>query len=226
MASKNEQKIQEIVDAMAVPGIISTGAGNKITGNQIASTIRGIPKKTALTQTISSRELTITGAPGYYPREVRRVINVFDGRTIYAPTSRSQTIYLKNYFLNSNLTIQGDDNLIPANIKNGVSIFGVNGTYSGSSIRTVRGTFRSSSRNFSFNATNYDKQMNQTNFINISNETLTYSGLILDSIVVFINIAGTAPPYYNNGLILLNTSAQTAPRIFYFRVVSDFTIEI
>ena len=48
MASKNEQKIQEIVDAMAVPGIISTGAGNKITGNQIASTIRGIPKKNSI----------------------------------------------------------------------------------------------------------------------------------------------------------------------------------
>lgn len=226
MASKNEEKIQEIVDAMAVPGIISTGAGNKITGNQIASTIRRIPKKTGLTQTISSRELTITGAPGYYPNEVRRVINVFNGRTIYTPNSQNQTIYLKNYFLNSNLTIEGDVNLIPANIKNGVSIFGVNGTYSGSSITTVQGTFRSSSPDFRISATNYNKRMNQTVFVTILNEAVTYSEIILDSIVVFISMRGIAPPYYNEGLEFLYSSAQSAPRVFCFRVVSNFNIEV
>lgn len=226
MASKNEQKIQEIVNAMAVPGIIGTGAGNKITGNQIASTIRSIPKKTQLTQTVSSSELTITATPGYYPNEVRKVISVFNGGTLYLPTTSNQTIYVKNRYLNSNLTVQGDANLIPENIKNTVSIFGVNGTFGGNGVRTVHGTFRSSSRNFVFTATNYDQQMNQTNFINVSNQALSYSGLILDSIVVFINIVGTSPPYYNNGLILLNTSAQTTPRVFYFRVVSSFTIEI
>ena len=69
MASKNEQKIQEIVDAMTVPGIIGTGAGNKITGNQIASTIRNIPRKTSIKTVHSTNSITFTAERGYYPND-------------------------------------------------------------------------------------------------------------------------------------------------------------
>ena len=48
------------------------------------------------------------------------------------PTTYNQYIYSGNY-LSGNQTIQGDSNLISSNIKSGVSIFGVYGTYSGSS---------------------------------------------------------------------------------------------
>ena len=225
MASKNEQKIQEIVDAMAVPGIIGTGDANKITGNQIASTIRSIPKKTQLTKTVSTRELTISGEPGYYPNEVRRVISVFNGSKVYIPTTTNQTLLLNQHYLTSNITIQGDANLIPTNIRNGVSIFGVNGTYSGSGVYTLQGTFRSSSQNFMISATRYNYQTNQVELINMANQTVTFSNIMINSIVVFINNAGTAPPHYNNGLLLLNSSAQTAPRMFYFKVVNTFNIE-
>lgn len=224
MASKNEQKIQEIVDAMAVPGIISTGAGNEITGNQIASTIRSIPKKTALTQTIGTRELKITGAPGYYPNEVWRIINVFNGRTIYTPTNANQTIYIKNYYLNSNLTIQGDANLIPANIKNGVSIFGVNGTYTGTQnpIPYVIGSIKSLSPAsiIYYNTTdNYNVFYSIMQYAENTNEKVP-----LHSLLVYASANSTAPPYYT-GLNLLNSSAQSAPRIFVFEVTSDFRIE-
>lgn len=226
MASKNEQKIQEIVDAMAVPGIISTGAGNKITGNQIASAISAIPKRTSITRTDTTSAITYTAERGYYASDTRLSIYKYTGRTNITPSKSNQGLATRSKYVGNDITILGDAKLVPENIKNGVSIFGVNGTYSGSSIATMRGSFRSTSQNFIFSATNYNQQMNQIDFLNISNEALTYSGIILDSIVVFTNITGTAPPYYNNGLILLNSSAQTTPRMFYFRVVSNFTIEI
>lgn len=226
MASKNEQKIQEIVDAMASKGIIASGGGATITGNQIASTIRAIPKKTEITTGHTTNSITFTAARGYYPAGVSASLVKYSGVNVITPSANLITLRTQNKYVGANISIRGDANLIPANIKNGVSIFGVSGTYSGSGITTMNGTFRSTSQNFIFSATNYNQQMNQIDFINVANQTLTYSGIILDSIVVFTNITGTAPPYYNNGLILINSSAQTAPRIFCFRVVSNFTIEM
>lgn len=226
MPAKNVEKIQKIVDAMAVSGIIDTGAGVKITGNQIADTIMNIPKKTSITTGHTANSITFTAERGYYPAAVSTELTKYIGANVVTPSAGATTLTTKNKYVTSNVTIRGDANLISANIKSGVSIFGISGTYSGSSITTMRGSFRSTSRNFIFSATNYDQQMNQIDFINISNETLTYSGIILDSIVVFTNNGGTAPPYYNNGLVLLNSSAQTTPRIFYFRVVSNFSIEM
>ena len=51
----------------------------------------------------------------------------------YTPTKESKTITLKNKYCTGNVVIKGDDNLVPANIKNGTSIFGVQGTYGGGS---------------------------------------------------------------------------------------------
>lgn len=51
--------------------------------------------------------------------------------TTYTPTTTNQTIAASTY-LTGVQTIKGDSNLVAANIKSGVSIFGVNGTYTGS----------------------------------------------------------------------------------------------
>lgn len=51
----------------------------------------------------------------------------------YTPTKASKTIGTKNKYCTGDVVIKGDDNLIPANIKNGISIFGVAGSYSGGS---------------------------------------------------------------------------------------------
>ena len=52
------------------------------------------------------------------------------GAQTYTPTTTNQTIAAGQY-LNGAQTVQGDQNLIPANIAEGVSIFGVMGTHSG-----------------------------------------------------------------------------------------------
>ncbi len=50
------------------------------------------------------------------------------GATTYTPTTSNQTIASGTY-LTGTQTIKGDSNLVAGNIKKGVSIFGVNGTY-------------------------------------------------------------------------------------------------
>lgn len=52
--------------------------------------------------------------------------------TIYTPSTKNQIINSGQY-LSGNQTIEGDENLIAANIKNGVNIFGVTGTHAGAS---------------------------------------------------------------------------------------------
>jgi len=48
----------------------------------------------------------------------------------YTPSLIDQEV-AGNGYLNGNITIKGDGNLIPTNIKNGVTIFGVTGTHGG-----------------------------------------------------------------------------------------------
>jgi hypothetical protein len=50
--------------------------------------------------------------------------------TTYTPSTSNQTIS-SGYYLTGTQTIQGDSNLVASNIKNGVNIFGVTGSYSG-----------------------------------------------------------------------------------------------
>lgn len=52
--------------------------------------------------------------------------------TIYTPSTKNQIINAGQY-LSGNQTIEGDKNLIAANIKNGVNIFGITGTHAGAS---------------------------------------------------------------------------------------------
>ena len=52
------------------------------------------------------------------------------GATTYTPTTTNQTISSGTY-LTGTQTISGDANLVAGNIKNGTTIFGVTGTYSG-----------------------------------------------------------------------------------------------
>ena len=49
----------------------------------------------------------------------------------YTPTKASKTVSLTKKYCTGDVVIKGDDNLIPGNIKNGISIFGVAGSYTG-----------------------------------------------------------------------------------------------
>lgn len=224
MASKNEQKIQEIVDAMASKGIIASGGGITITGNQIASTIRAIPKKTEITTGYTTNSITFTAERGYYPAGVSTSLVKYFGANVITPNVNLITLNTQNKYVGANISIRGDANLIPGNIKNGVSIFGVNGTYTGSQnpIPYVIGSIKSLSPAgiIYYNTTdNYNVFYNIMQYAEGTNEKVP-----LHSLVVYGSSNSTAPPYYT-GLNLLNSSAQTAPRIFIFEVTSDFRIE-
>lgn len=55
----------------------------------------------------------------------------------YTPTRESKTITLKNQYCTGDAVIKGDDNLVPANIKKGISIFSVQGTYAGDGANVI-----------------------------------------------------------------------------------------
>lgn len=53
------------------------------------------------------------------------------------PSTYSKVAIYNEYFATGNIYVQGDSNLVASNIKSGVSIFGVNGSYKGSKGTTV-----------------------------------------------------------------------------------------
>lgn len=57
----------------------------------------------------------------------------FQAAKTITPTTTSQIAVSSGYYTGGAVTVKGDSNLVAANIKSGVSIFGVNGTYEGSS---------------------------------------------------------------------------------------------
>lgn len=67
----------------------------------------------------------------FYARGQRLVGNMPTiSSATYIPSLIDQEV-AGNGYLNGNITIKGDGNLVPANIKNGVTIFGVTGTHGG-----------------------------------------------------------------------------------------------
>lgn len=224
MASKNEQKIQEIVDALGSKEIIATGGGATITGDQIASTIRGIVKRTSLTTTSTNTQITVKAERGYYPSNKLYTIEKYTGNYTVQAGVNNTTITTYNKYMTNNITIRGDSNLIPANIRNGVTIFGVTGRYSATQIPMpyVRGSIKSLSPAsiIYYNTTDdYSVFYSIMQYAEGTNEKVP-----LHSLLVYASANSTAPPYYN-GLNLLNSSSQSTPRIFVFEVTSDFHIE-
>ena len=55
----------------------------------------------------------------------------------YTPTKESKTVSLNEKYCTGDVVIKGDNNLIPANIKNGISIFGVAGSYTGDGANVI-----------------------------------------------------------------------------------------
>lgn len=56
----------------------------------------------------------------------------------YTPTKASRTVSLTGKYCTGNVVIKGDNNLVPENIKSGISIFGVAGNYTGSGGGTIQ----------------------------------------------------------------------------------------
>lgn len=86
----------------------------------------------SVTVTPTTFSQTITPASGYIGLNpvIVEAISPIKMAATYTPTTTNQTI-AANQWLDGAQTIKGDANLIPGNIKNGVSIFNVTGTYTG-----------------------------------------------------------------------------------------------
>ena len=61
----------------------------------------------------------------------------FQAAKTITPTTSNQIAVSSGYYTGGSVTVQGDSNLVAENIKNGISIFGVSGTYEGSGGDTI-----------------------------------------------------------------------------------------
>lgn len=121
-----------------IPEGFHNGSG-KVTVNVSTSTATGALDTPSINFDTATGKFTATSkvkTSGYISTSETKTANYTLNRYLggeYTPTRESKTITLKNKYCTGNAVIKGDDNLVPANIKNGTSIFGVTGTYGGGS---------------------------------------------------------------------------------------------
>lgn len=129
--------------ADVVSGKTFTSAnGIKITGTHSCSSGSTTPTLQSKSVSPSESSQTVTPDSGYDGLSqvtVSAISNTYVGSGItkkaaatYTPSTSNQTIASGQY-LNGVQTIKGDSNLVASNIKSGVSIFGVSGSYTASS---------------------------------------------------------------------------------------------
>ena len=111
------------------------GTTGTIVADNFPSEIESIASQPSLqskTVSPSTTAQTITPDSGYdgLSQVVVNAISPTKGAQTYTPTTTNQTIS-SGRWLTGAQTIKGDANLVASNIKSGVSIFGVSGSYSG-----------------------------------------------------------------------------------------------
>lgn len=73
---------------------------------------------------------TVTAPAGFYSSAASKTVGTAKAAATITPGTQDQTIAAGTY-LSGAQTIKGDANLIAANIKKGVTIFGITGTFTG-----------------------------------------------------------------------------------------------
>lgn len=132
-------------DATAVASDIVSGKtayvnGQKLTGTHKCPSSSPTLQSKSVTPSESSQSITPdSGYDGLSQVNVGAISSTYVGSGVthksaatYTPTTSNQTIASGTY-LSGTQTIKGDSNLVSGNIKSGVSIFGVSGSYTGSS---------------------------------------------------------------------------------------------
>lgn len=104
---------------------------NTTTIQELLNTINSLPEATEQVMpviSVSSNGL-ITATAGAKTSTHQLA---FQAAKTITPSTSSQIAVSSGYYTGGNITVKGDANLVAGNIKSGVSIFGVNGTYAGS----------------------------------------------------------------------------------------------
>ncbi|MBR0137082.1 MAG: hypothetical protein IJM15_01595 [Erysipelotrichaceae bacterium] len=115
-------------DANATPSDIAQGKTAYVNGRLITGTYVELDTSVA-----TATEADILKGYTAYVNSVKITggIASFRSTTNYMPGKNQVTISKKGVYIAEDIIIQGDQNLLPQNIKAGVTIFGVKGTYSG-----------------------------------------------------------------------------------------------
>lgn len=137
---------------------------------------------------INNNKVTLTS--GYTLSKTFEVGNLYTGSKELTPGYKNQTLSA-NTFLNENIIIKGDANLLPENIKEGISIFDVIGTHQGGS---------ESSANYYKCATVHEAQAGDVCYIISGCPTAEANGTYLPTEYTTEDmVAGNIHPVYSNG---------------------------
>ena len=124
-------------------GITVYGQNGKVTGTHECSEVEEIPtvEQAAPSITVSSSGLitaSVNQSEGYVAGGTKFTTKQLTTKetATYTPGTSDQTIAASTY-LTGTQTIKGDVNLLASNIKNGVSIFGITGSYEGETSSSV-----------------------------------------------------------------------------------------
>ena len=125
-------------DATAVSEDVRNGktfynANGKQTGSMPDASIEG--GAVVYESGVSANIVASVSEAGYIESGAHTIgsITIHPGASI-TPSAAQRVEYTKNRYVLDDIVVDGDSNLVSDNIKNGVSIFGVNGSYKGSSL--------------------------------------------------------------------------------------------
>lgn len=123
-------------DATATAGDILSGKTAYVDGEKVTGTIPTVSEATPSITVSTAGLITAktTQSKGYVAggtKSATKQLTTQAAKTV-TPTTSNQTAVSSGRYTTGAVTVKGDANLLPANIKKGVSIFNVAGTYEGS----------------------------------------------------------------------------------------------
>lgn len=179
----NGEKITGTIVTKTSSNLTASGATVSVPAGYYASnTSKSVATATQSTPTISVSSTGLitassTQTSGYVTGGTKSATKQLTTKTatIYTPKTTNQTIAASTY-LTGVQTIKGDSNLVASNIKSGVSIFGVTGSYEGSGSSGSGGGLETCTVQLSPNGPSLDEYT--IHYINSSqqNTQTTFSG--------------------------------------------------